>query len=159
MSLLAATLQTNSESGRLDPWEALRQRLPLYGQIAVTQLPNMKDFCRSHTPARCGQSFAGIHQKFMWLSHQILEPTSHTPFSLMSSSTCLNQLVPSHLMHLFPLNFNSNSLLSILVLSSFVTWPNHCNLTLFCGLLGSTLNNLHYRGSDKGYCEEYELVA
>lgn len=119
------------------PWplESPPQCLPLYSQLVVTQLSTTENCCRSHKPARCGQRFTSIHQEFMWLPHQIPEPTSHTPFSLMSSSTCLNHLVPSHLMHLFPLNFNSNSLLSILVLPILVTWPNHCNLTLFCGLL------------------------
>jgi hypothetical protein len=159
VTLLAATLPTNSTSSHLDPWKALCQRLPLYSQLAVTRLLNTENRCHSHKPALYGQSFTSIHQEFMWLSHQISEPTSHTPFSLMFSSTCLNHLVPSHFIHLFPLHFNSNTIPSILVLSVLVTWPNHCSLTLFCGLLSNTLNNLHYTGSDKGYCEEYELVS
>jgi hypothetical protein len=39
-TLLAATPPTDSESSSFDPWEALHQRLLLYGRFAVTWLPN-----------------------------------------------------------------------------------------------------------------------
>lgn len=137
-TLLAAMLPTDSESGHLDPWKALHSACRSTASLWLASYQTWRTAV-AHTsqPAHCGRSFTSIHQEFMWLPHQILEPTSHTPFSLMSSSTCLNHLVPSHLMHLFPLNFNYNSLLSILVQSILVTWPNHCNLTLFCGLLSN----------------------
>jgi hypothetical protein len=43
------------------------------------------------------------------------------PFFMIPSSTCLNNLVVSHPVGLFPLNFNSDPLLSILVLSVLPT--------------------------------------
>lgn len=124
----------SNAANRLRKWSPWPLESPPQCLLLYSQLPNTENRRHSHKPARCGQRFTSIHQEFMWLPHQIPEPTSHNPFSLMSSNTCLNHLVPSHL---FPLNFNSNFLLSILVLSILVTWPNHCNLTLVCGLLSN----------------------
>lgn len=45
----------------------------------------------------------------------------------MSSNTWLNHIVLGHPINLFPLNFKSNTLLSILVLSILFTWLNHCS--------------------------------
>jgi hypothetical protein len=73
-TLTAATPPTVSESGRLDPWEALHQRLALYGRLAVIRLPNKEDRRRSRKPAHCGRSFAGICQVFT--SFNI--PSNHT---------------------------------------------------------------------------------
>jgi hypothetical protein len=75
-TLLAATPPTDSTSGCLDLWEALSQLLPLYGWLAVTLVPNTEDRRCSRKPARCGRSFAGIHQEFPWLTLQIPEPIS-----------------------------------------------------------------------------------
>jgi hypothetical protein len=46
---------------------------------------------------------------------------------MMSSSSWLNNLLLCHSVGLIPLNFNSDALLCIFVISGFLTWPNHCN--------------------------------
>jgi hypothetical protein len=48
---------------------------------------------------------------------------------LMSSSTWQNHLILGHPMILFPFNFNSNALLSILVLSTHCTCWNCCHFS------------------------------
>jgi hypothetical protein len=54
-TVLAATPPTDSESGRLDLWEAFRQSLPLYGWFAVNRLPNTEDRHRSTQASRMRQ--------------------------------------------------------------------------------------------------------
>lgn len=61
-SLLATTPSAESKCGRLAHWEVQRQRLPPYGRLAITLLPNKEDCRRQQKQARCGRSFNGIHQ-------------------------------------------------------------------------------------------------
>jgi hypothetical protein len=49
------------------------------------------------------------------------------PLFLLSSSTCPNHSIPDHSMGLLPSSFNCNALVSILGLSIFFTWTNHCS--------------------------------
>jgi hypothetical protein len=42
MTLLAAIPPASSKSSYLDPWEALHQRLPLYGQLTFSWLLNIE---------------------------------------------------------------------------------------------------------------------
>jgi hypothetical protein len=81
VTLLAAMLSTDSESGCLDPSEALHQHLPLYSRLAVTRLLNMEDRCCSHRSSmrlELCQHSSGI---YMVVSPRTRTDIPHTDFS------------------------------------------------------------------------------